>query len=71
MSKIYKVTSDNFKGQLMSAEIYQELRRQMSTGDFHTHTAVRVWQNDLSDRELEELAESDAELATWLGMVEA
>jgi hypothetical protein len=71
MGKIYKVTSDNFKGELVSAEVYKELRLQMSTGDLNTHTAVRVWQNDLSDKELEELVESDAELAQELGITEA
>lgn len=32
------VNSDNFENQLMTFEAYAELRLQMSTGDFHTHT---------------------------------
>ena len=34
---VVKVKSDNFENELMAFNAYRELRRQMSTGDFHTH----------------------------------
>ena len=32
--------SDNLEGQIFTARAYRELTLQMSTGDFHTHTAL-------------------------------
>lgn len=35
---VVRVNSDNFENELFTFEAYTELRLQMSTGDFHTHT---------------------------------
>lgn len=37
---LYLVNSDNFEDAILTAPAYRELRLQMSTGDFHAHTAV-------------------------------
>ena len=37
MKTVIRVISDNIEG-YMTFEAYKELRLQMSTGDFHTHT---------------------------------
>lgn len=43
------VNSDNFCNQLFTIDAYAELRLQMSTGDFHTHTHELVNRPDLTD----------------------
>lgn len=37
--KLYRVNSDNLDNAVLTEAAYHELRLQMSTGDFHTHTA--------------------------------
>ena len=39
-TKFVSVYSDNCDGQIFTARAYQELRLQMSTGDFHMHQAL-------------------------------
>lgn len=40
---VLKVRSDEYPaGQLMTPQLYSELRLRMSTGDFHTHRAIRI-----------------------------
>lgn len=46
---LVRVTSDNFCEQLFTIDAYAELRLQMSTGDFHTHTHELVNRADLTD----------------------
>lgn len=38
---VIQLKSDNFNG-LVSLQAYEEIRLQMSTGDFHTHKATKV-----------------------------
>lgn len=38
--KYYLVNSTNFEDAVLDAPAYRELTLQMSTGDYHTHTAV-------------------------------
>lgn len=40
--KIKKVYSDNYQGEIMTLEAYNELRLIMSTADFHTHKALTL-----------------------------
>jgi hypothetical protein len=40
--KLYLVNSDNLDNAILTAEAYAEFRLQMSTGDFHTHTATVI-----------------------------
>ncbi len=44
-----RVTSDNFCEQLFTIDAYAEMRLQMSTGDFHTHTHELVNRLDFTD----------------------
>jgi len=39
-AKFVSVYSDNFDAQIFTLKAYQELRLQMSTGDFHMHKAL-------------------------------
>lgn len=39
--KTWYIKSDNFTG-YMTERAYKEFRLQMSTGDFHMHTAIRA-----------------------------
>lgn len=41
-SELVLVNSDNLEDAVLTAEAYKEYRLQMSTGDFHTHTAVPI-----------------------------
>ena len=42
LSQLYLVNSDNFKDAVFTAEAYKQFRCLLSTGDFHTHTAVLI-----------------------------
>jgi hypothetical protein len=60
---LVRVTSDNFNEQLFTIDAYAELRLQMSTGDFHTHTHELVNRADLKgvitlEQMLEEIGEA-------------
>lgn len=39
---LINLNSDNFKDLLCTAEAYEEIVLQMSTGDFHTHKAYPI-----------------------------
>lgn len=52
------VNSDNVSETLMTVEAYKELRLQMSTGDFHSHTHAMV-EADLDDAEYLDLSEAE------------
>jgi len=39
-NKFIRVWSDNYSGTLFTLDGYNELRLQMSTGDFHTHQTM-------------------------------
>lgn len=36
------LNSDNYDNEIVTEAEYQEIRLQMSTGDFHTHTAKKI-----------------------------
>lgn len=38
MIKVIRLNSDNFQNELVTIEAYNEIRLQMSSGDFGTHT---------------------------------
>lgn len=40
MIHVIKVYSDNYDGICFTKDAYKELTLQMSTGDYHTHTAI-------------------------------
>ena len=40
----YLVNSDNFEDAILEAEAYVELRLQMSSGDYGSHTAVPLYE---------------------------
>jgi hypothetical protein len=48
MSIVYKVWSDNFNGDLLSVEAYNEPRFKMSTGDFCVHRSKAVHIKDIN-----------------------
>jgi hypothetical protein len=48
MTKILRLTSGEFDHQLVTKEAYQEIQLQMSTGDYHQHTAYEVDINQVS-----------------------
>jgi len=49
MIKVIKLTSDNYENTLVTQAAYEEIRLQMSTGDFHTHKIETVLVEDFSD----------------------
>ena len=59
MNNLYKVTSDNYTNQLMTKEAYAEFRLQMSTGDFHTHTAELVDVSNIDANSLDNILTVD------------
>lgn len=46
--KVIQIKSDNFDG-LVTREAYEEIRLQMSTGDFHTHKHSTVTVDSLEN----------------------
>jgi hypothetical protein len=48
----FRVTSDCFDNQLMTKDAYKEVKLQMSTGDYHAHTAYEVDISKVSPIEL-------------------
>jgi len=48
MSIAYKVWSDNFDGELLSADAYQQLLLTMTTGDFCIHRSKTINIKDIS-----------------------
>lgn len=49
MIQVIKLKSDNYENALLTIEAYNEVRLQMSTGDFHTHKVETVLVEDFSD----------------------
>ena len=49
MIKVIRLNSDNYENALVTKEAYEEIRLQMSTGDFHTHKIETVLVEDFSD----------------------
>lgn len=39
---LFLLYSDNFDGEIVTASALKEIQLQMSTGDWHTHTAVPI-----------------------------
>lgn len=46
----YLVNSDNLEDCILSEKDYQNLRLEMSTGDFHSHSAIKI-ERELTDEE--------------------
>lgn len=52
--KVYRITSDNFVDQLMTESAYEELKFQMSSGDYGSHSwyEVQSFHQDIEDEEI-------------------
>lgn len=45
---VIQLFSDNFNGDYLTPEAYNEVRLQMSTGDFHTHKVLHLTVRDIA-----------------------
>lgn len=61
----FLVNSDNLENCILSAADYKELTLQMSTGDFHSHSAVKI-ERELTDDEWSQAMYFDEEMGALL-----